>query len=284
MGGITAGPPGMIAGALLGFAVGGIIGAIGGSFGSDAIKNMMATLGSAITEVMDSIETFVMDAFESVRKLFTGRLTSRETDPVRLNKELAEAKQELTELELDPTGVNIGKITRKKKEIEDIKTLLSLLTPEMIAQAKQDKANDMTRNQDNRIENQEKKMITAQARINELLAIDNRTSSQDNFLKNARDSYANAERNFKDAQIKKKNLLKTELDIDYQIPAATNRIVDTMRNIDMRQPNAGGGNVNITTIDTSTKTNVDATSTTNSFNAYPGEIERMLSKVSGGGN
>ena len=41
--------------------------------------------------------------------------------------------------------------------------------------------------------------------------------------------------------MRKKNILRSRLDIDYKIPAATNRIVDTMRNIDMRQPNAMGG-------------------------------------------
>ena len=239
------GPAGMIAGALIGFAVGGIIGVIGGSVGSDAIKGMMDNVGTAITEMMDSIETFVMDAFENVRKIFTGRLTSRETDPVRLNKELAEAKDELTELQNKPdTAVNRNKIKKKKEEIEDIKTLLSLLTPEMIEKAKQDNANDMTRNEDNRIDRAEGKMITAQAKVNELLAMTPEERENEFYfetqLQTARNSYANAEKNFKKAQMDKKNIL-TDLDIDYEIPAATNRIVDTMRNIDMRQPNAMGG-------------------------------------------
>jgi len=243
--GIAAGPGGMLAGALLGFAVGGIIGVIGGSVGSDAIKGMIDTVGSAITEMMDSIETFVMDAFENVRKIFTGRLTSRETDPVRLNKELNEAKDELTELQNKPdTAVNRNKIKKKKEEIEDIKTLLSLLTPEMIEKAKQDNANDMTRNEDKRIDRAENNMKSAQAKVNKFLSMTPEERTEDgNFefrLQTARNSYANAEKNFKKAQMDKKNIL-TDLDIDYEIPAATNRIVDTMRNIDMRQPNAMGG-------------------------------------------
>jgi len=283
--GAAGGPAGMLAGALIGFAVGGIIGVIGGSVGSDAIKGMMDTVGTAITEMMDSIETFMMDAFESVRKLFTGRLTSRETDPVRLNEELAKAKQELTELELDPTGVNIGKIKRKKEEIEDIKTLLSLLTPEMIAQAKQDKANDMTRNADAGIDTQRGYLADAQRRIDKFSAIDNRTTLQDGFLETARNDYADAENLIQKFQLKKKKIL-TDLNIDYEIPPAKNAIKEATDNINgMGRSNAPGGNIiannnNIT--DNSTKVVANAPGG-NNFNPYPSDVERMLNRLNGMG-
>ena len=288
MGGIAAGPPGMIAGALLGFAVGGIIGAIGGSFGSDAIKNMMATLGSAITEVMDSIETFVMDAFESVRKLLTGRLTSRETDPVRLNEELVEANKELKELQNKPNSyANRNDIKKKKKEIEKLEKLLANLTPEMIEEAKRLNAIDMTRNETAGINTAEKNLTIAKESVNKFSTMTLAQRENEPYfetrLAKARKDYASALDNFVKFQLRKQDIL-ADLDIEYKIPEAKNAIKEATDNINgMGRSNAPGGNVTIVNAnDNSTKTSVDATSTNNSYNPYNDEIVRKLITLGGG--
>ena len=99
--GAVAGPPGIIAGGLIGLAIGGIIGIMTGLTGSEKLEKMFKKFGTKVNDTIDSMNGFFDGILDNIRSYFTGSTTKYETDEGAMTSDLEKLKQEKKDAELD---------------------------------------------------------------------------------------------------------------------------------------------------------------------------------------
>ena len=78
--GAIAGPGGVIAGGLIGLAIGGIIGIMSGLTGSEKLEKMFKKFGAKVNDTIDAINGFFDGLLDSFKSFVTGSTTKYETD------------------------------------------------------------------------------------------------------------------------------------------------------------------------------------------------------------
>jgi hypothetical protein len=227
--GAPAGPAGIIAGGLLGIAIGGIIGAISGSYGSDKIKAMMDRFSDTINETIDKIDLFFTDILDNIRKFFTGEATAFELDPVRINQAIESEEAKIADLLERGFKEDSFAVQRRQKKINEYNKMLEELTPEKIEAARVQQGERLTMNVDNQLENLRASKTAAEGRLAELYSIpkDERSALQENAI-NTMIGIIN-QRAALIAQVEaEKQAILSDIGIDYEIPPVTNRLGQIM--------------------------------------------------------
>ena len=227
--GTAAGPAGIIGGGLLGIAIGGIIGAISGSYGSDKIKAMMDKFSDAINETIDKIDLFFTDIFDNIRKFFTGEATAFELDPVRINQAIESEEDKIADLLERGFKEDSYAVQRRQKKIEKYNQMLEELTPEKIEAARVEKGETLTMGVNNQLENLRASKRAAEATLAELYQTpkDDRGIYHDNAVATAIGTINEKAALIAQVEAEKQAIL-SDIGIDYEIPPVTNRLGQIM--------------------------------------------------------
>ena len=276
--------PGALAGGLIGTGIGFLVGAFTGWLGSDRLKAFGTGINDMLDEAAAFVGNFFKDLFSAAKSFFTGSATSYSIDEDRITTNITKGEDKLKEkederakiLEENPKA-NVRRldndIRNLKKKLEKDKEALANIDQSRL-QRKDDVIDDFA------------------------LKIISRKEEKDRYLKKlaiaVKDNNVTGHQGieFLTGNIQRVNqeMLKLESDkkeklaedgIDYQIVQPVNRIDAVLSGFS--GPNAMGG-VNVTTIkggDTNTK--IENNSTTNDFNPYPSDVERMLNRLNGMG-
>lgn len=102
--GATFGPPGIIAGGLIGLAIGGIIGVMSGLTGSEKLEKMFKKFGEKVSGTIDMMNGFFDGILDNIRSFFTGSTTKYETDEGAMTEDLAKLIQDKKDAEKVAAG------------------------------------------------------------------------------------------------------------------------------------------------------------------------------------
>lgn len=215
--------PGALMGGLIGTGIGFLVGAFTGWLGSDKLKKIGDAFTTMIDDTVETIKNFFMDIADSIKSFFTGSTTTYETDAGRIGEDLKEANEDLEQAKLDRAALSDSAPTHKiksadaailnaEKEVDKYETLLENV-PEAIKKKKQEDIASGTMAIDNQLER------LRQARDYNVEGL-KRAIENDNIKGQ---KHHRAQIKFRNEQIlaieaEKQNLLKTEYDVDYEIP------------------------------------------------------------------
>ena len=221
--GAIGGPPGILIGGLLGMATGGLLGAITGYLGSDKLKEMGANFKKSISDTVDTINSFFDDILDNIKGYFTGSTTKYETDEKAISEDLEEAEKNLAQAKADKAALPSttpkhkiksadADILAAQKEVDELKILLENV-PEAIEKRKIEEQTSATKQMDSRLKNLRKSRDSHVESLQR--AIDNNNEKGQQYFRKAI-----KQRNdmILEVENEKKQLLKSEFDVDYTIP------------------------------------------------------------------